>query len=745
MARRVQKVTFKERSPEQLPEILSETALLGRRLEASGFLSECERRLLLSRGNGYGTRALVAGLLLMGSSGLGQAASCAAARGCGPSLAACFALDEWISQSSLSRVLASLRPREVRVFADWLLGFESLGLTAIERSTRCMHRDTKGLSWLTGDADGRVNAIRQRGLPEDEESPEPSRRVDEIAAPGYPGRKRGETQVHSMVVQLAGSARFVGVRNGPGNGDHRNDVRWACQRFALAAKALGHPLERAVLRFDGKSVGPVTFEYAHEAGIKVLARWSDYGILYRPEMQECLAAEPWSPVPDSGGEPHRSARELCVQNVRFWSSASTDEPEQLVQLSIRLVVSRFRLGEKGKRGAGHEMNGWQYEIFATQCDAGDWPAGELVALYYGRSAQENRFEQMDKEMGKLRLVSTTPAGQEMAQAMELFLWNLRTTIGFEVAGAEAPQAPEQKLRDCEPLPTLNSSDEQGTAAQHEPLAPPIAPIEPAPPAQESVPLLPPAPPTPSKVSIDVAVPAPEATPVPPADRPLDGVISTVVGLLSEHLSAQHPNWRWANTEQCWLCPAGQPARLATIREAASTTELRFRTTKTACKHCERRASCTTSTAASYRKEIAVFVRHSDLAELGLSPEQLPKRRPPKPPNRRAQPQHRIYQQAPPGTPGHYLPAAPSIVPSYYRKLVAQLLASTTVTVRAAPPRPAPPRRHPGHAATAAERQHRRLTYEQRHARRRLPPECLPDITVAYPKRTSKALLMRICG
>jgi len=46
--------------------------------------------------------------------------------------------------------------------------------------------------YVVVDVDGTKQAARQRALPHLESLPDPHRRFDQVAAPGYLGRKRGE-------------------------------------------------------------------------------------------------------------------------------------------------------------------------------------------------------------------------------------------------------------------------------------------------------------------------------------------------------------------------------------------------------------------------------------------------------------------------------------------------------------------------------------------------------------------------
>ena len=52
--------------------------------------------------------------------------------------------------------------------------------------------DRAGNAWVVFDLDGTREAARQRALPQTEELPPAVRRLDDVCAPGYRGRKRGQ-------------------------------------------------------------------------------------------------------------------------------------------------------------------------------------------------------------------------------------------------------------------------------------------------------------------------------------------------------------------------------------------------------------------------------------------------------------------------------------------------------------------------------------------------------------------------
>jgi hypothetical protein len=104
---------------------------------------------------------------------------------------ALFDRDQLPSRSALSRFLAALTEAPVEalraLFLDDLLGRP---LTPNKQTGSLL--DRAGTSWIVFDIDGTREAARQRALPQTDELPPAIRRLDDVCAPGYRGRKRGE-------------------------------------------------------------------------------------------------------------------------------------------------------------------------------------------------------------------------------------------------------------------------------------------------------------------------------------------------------------------------------------------------------------------------------------------------------------------------------------------------------------------------------------------------------------------------
>jgi hypothetical protein len=111
--------------------------------------------------------------------------------------------------------------------------------------------DRQGRHWLVIDVDGTRQAVRQRALPQTPELPAPHRRFDQVCAPGYLGRKRGEVARTRTTVLQAHSHQWLATFSGPGNGKYRSELTRACDVIVEYAGWLCQQLSSIVVRLDG--------------------------------------------------------------------------------------------------------------------------------------------------------------------------------------------------------------------------------------------------------------------------------------------------------------------------------------------------------------------------------------------------------------------------------------------------------------------------------------------------------------
>ncbi len=607
---------------------------------------------------------------------------------CRSQLAAVGGRRKWPGQRAVSRFLSAV-PAGLPLLTA---GAEMLrmGVAPLVSHPDAQSRDTHGQSWHVLDFDPTVLAIRQRALPEGEDLPAPDRRVSAIAAPGYSGRKRGEVQVSIGALQHEGSGLWLQTMAQPGNALVSSMLGAMLGSIGPWLAAADQAMDRAVVRADGAAGNILSLQAFAEHGVHYLTRLAWYRLLERPDVRAHLRAARWLQVPDSGSGPTRQAAEMGTWP---WAGAlPADAPAGLRE--ARLVVTRF--AADSKRGAGHLQEGWQYELFGTDLDASAWPAPELVELYYGRSCLENRFAQVMAELGLDKLFSTNLGGHWLVVLVGLFTWNLRTILGAQRAG---------------PLPAI---DQMPQPRRETVLAAP--PPQPACAAE------------PEPVIVAAPLPQESQTPQPK----LNSLLARLADKDWSAIVARHPGWLW-HADQGLLCPAGLVAPPHRIRiKDGKSPALVFRTHERDCMPCGQRGQCFGGARPyRYQRDVTVTV-----AGMGLSKADLP-RHPTSQHTRPApvsdQPMPRDWQPPLPVPSGPWAVQPPRLVPSVLRAGLAQAMLGAAVRLLLAsdePPTPPPL----WHARSAAQRQHRRLTWTQRLNRNALSPDARVDVRLTARDR-----------
>jgi hypothetical protein len=150
---------------------------------------------------------------------------------------ALFERDRLPARSTLSRFLTVLTEAPVealrRLFLDDLL---SRPLSKEKHTGDLMDRE--GVARIVFDVDGTREAARQRALPQTEELPPAFRRLGDLCAPGYTGRKRGEIVRTRTVINQVHSSQWLGSFGNRGNGLYRTELRQARAGLASHGKGL---------------------------------------------------------------------------------------------------------------------------------------------------------------------------------------------------------------------------------------------------------------------------------------------------------------------------------------------------------------------------------------------------------------------------------------------------------------------------------------------------------------------------
>ncbi len=332
---------------------------------------------------------------------------------------ALFERDQLPARSTLSRFLAALTEAPVEslrtLFLDDLLS-RPLTNDANERQTGGLV-DRAGNAWVVFDLDGTREAARQRALPQTEDLPLPSRRLDEVCAPGYRGRKRGQVVRTRTVISQAHSFHWLGSFGNRGNGRYREELRQGLAAIGRYLAAYQHPQQRTLLRLDGQyGTGAVLADVADFAFV---TRGKDYTVLDHPRVQARLHLPP--------DQVQQRPESQMVRSLYDCPEVPVG-PEGVL---CRVVVATHPAIKK-KSPVGVTRAGLVYELFFTNLPQQGFTASDVVEVYLHRGAFEPALADEDREQDPDRWCSLSSCGQECWQLVSQWVWNLRLELGHQL-------------------------------------------------------------------------------------------------------------------------------------------------------------------------------------------------------------------------------------------------------------------------------------------------------------------------
>src|SRR5581483_1631291 len=202
-------------------------------------------------------------------------------------------------RSTLSRFLVALDQNTMEALR---IRFHEEVLTRLPFPSRGGLVDRTDGQWIVIDVDGTRQAARQRALPQTDALPAPHRRFDQVCAPGYTGRKRGEVVRTRTVVLQAHTHHLLGTFGGAGNGDYRGELRRAIEIITSYATRLGLAPASLLVRLDGLYGDAAPLLDVLSAGVSVIVRSRAYHLLDLDQVQARLRRAPdqVSTHPESG-------------------------------------------------------------------------------------------------------------------------------------------------------------------------------------------------------------------------------------------------------------------------------------------------------------------------------------------------------------------------------------------------------------------------------------------------------------
>jgi hypothetical protein len=343
---------------------------------------------------------------------------------------ALFDRDRLPSRSALSRFLAALTKEPVEALRTLFLD-DLLARTLTHDKQTGELVDRAGNTWMVFDIDGTREAARQRALPQGEDLPPAFRRLDDVCAPGYRGRKRGEVVRTRTTVSQAHSYQWLGIFGNRGNGRYREELRKGISVIGQYLTACQLEASRTLLRLDGQYGNGAVL--ADVAGFAFVTRGKDYHLLDHPSISARLHLPP-----DQVQQRPESQMERSLYDCPEISVGPDGMP-------CRVIVATHPAGKK-KSSIGVTRAGVVYELFFTNLPQHAFTACDVVELYLHRGAFEPILSDEDIEQDPDRWCSHSAWGQECWHVISQWTWNLRLELGLQLK--------PQPLRTTEFAPAL---------------------------------------------------------------------------------------------------------------------------------------------------------------------------------------------------------------------------------------------------------------------------------------------------
>ena len=283
--------------------------------------------------------------------------------------------------------------------------------------------DRTGNQWVVIDVDGTKATARQRALPQTDALPSPHRRFEQVCAPGYTGRKRGEVVRTRTVILQAHTHQLLGTFGGPGNGDYRGDLRRATQVITNYVTQLGLPPNSILVRLDGLYGDAAPLLDVLSANLAVIARSRAYHLLDLDVVKLRLKG-----TPDSMS----THPESSMTRALYGCPAVPLTP---IGPEVRLVVATHP-ATPSSPAVGIERDGTVYELFVSTLSSSAFTASDVLDLYLHRGSFETVLADEDEEQEMDRWYSHTPCGQEFAQILAQWIWNVRLELGQQLSEAQ---------------------------------------------------------------------------------------------------------------------------------------------------------------------------------------------------------------------------------------------------------------------------------------------------------------------
>src|SRR6266704_6152464 len=370
------------------------------------------------------------------------------------SFMALFGRDRLPHRSTLSRFLAALDQASVEALRT-LFQKDLLARKPFPSPGGLF--DRAGGQWLVVDVDGTRKAARQRALPQTEALPAPHRRFDQVCAPGYQGRKRGEVVRTRTVILQAHTHQFLGTFGASGHGDYRGDLLRAIEVISSYASQLALPTAFVLLRLDGLSGDAAPLIDVVGADLGMMARSRDYSLLGLEAVKQALSRPP---------------DQVSIHPESGMTRALYDCPAVPLTPSgpyVRLVVASHA-ATSSPPPVGVERDGMVYELFVSTLPRLSFTCSDVRDRYLHRGSFETVLADEDLQQAPDRWCSHSPNGQAFWQILGQWAWNLRLELGQKLPPSQlrTTEFAPASLVEPEPFVEPARTEEQTPLAKYGP-------------------------------------------------------------------------------------------------------------------------------------------------------------------------------------------------------------------------------------------------------------------------------------
>lgn len=279
--------------------------------------------------------------------------------------------------------------------------------------------DRQGTQWLVFDVDGTRQAARQRALPQTSDLPAAQRRFQQVCAPGYTGRTRGEVVRTRTTILQAHTHQWLGTFSGAGNGEYRGELVRTTGVIAQYQASQHLPLDHAIVRLDGHYGNGAPIADIASSGLAWVVRGKDYDLLDQPQVQARLTQPP-----DQQTTHPETGTSRALFDCPHIPLTATGPGARVIVATHPATATAARIGVT--------REGVVYELFFTALPQAAFTPADVVDLYLHRGAFETVLADEDKEQDPDRWCSRTAFGQEFWQIISQWMWNVRLELGHRL-------------------------------------------------------------------------------------------------------------------------------------------------------------------------------------------------------------------------------------------------------------------------------------------------------------------------